>query len=301
MIPNISYPLLLDGGLSNQLESQGCNLNHQLWTANIILTAPEEIVKAHLAYLNAGAQCIITSSYQLSFPGLKALDINKDVAKELILKSVELARKAIDHFMALHPKANRPLIAASIGPFGAFLTDGSEYHGNYELSDQELFDYHQDKIRLLDSSPADFLACETIPGFQEARILKEIVKQCKKKSWISFSCKDEQHINEGTPIDNCVKLMNENDSIFAIGINCTHPKYISGLIKNIKSVAKNKRIVVYPNHGEVYDAETKTWSKPTEECFSPQIVKEWISLGADIIGGCCRVGPNEIAEIASSF
>jgi len=297
----ISYPLLIDGGLSNQLESQGCDLNHALWTAKILLHAPEEIVKAHSAYLEAGSKCITTASYQLSYNGLFAQGIDESEADSLLLKSVELARTAIDLFMIKNPKATRPLIAASIGPYGAYLADGSEYHGNYSVSDDVLYDFHKRRIELLDSSPADLLACETIPSKQEALVISELLKNCKKDAWMTFACKDEKHLNDGTPINQVLQALNENSTVFAVGINCTHPKHITGLIKNIKRYSKNKRIIVYPNHGEVYDASTKRWSRPEGICFSPQLVQEWIKIGADIVGGCCRVGPDQIQEIRPFF
>jgi homocysteine S-methyltransferase len=297
VVLNISYPLLLDGGLSNQLESQGCDLNNDLWTAIILLRSPHEIVKAHTAYLNAGSQCITTASYQLTNEGLKNHGLDEKGANALILKSVDLAKAAVDVFMSKNPNTSRPVIAASVGPYGAYLADGSEYHGDYNVSDEALHEFHFQKIKLLDSSPADLLACETIPNLQEAKVLSKILKTCKKPAWMTFACKDESHLNNGSSINEAARLVHDNPQVFAIGVNCTHPKHISGLIKNLKSSSTDKRIIVYPNHGEVYDAVTKTWSKPTGICFNAEAVNEWINEGADIVGGCCRVGPEDIIEI----
>lgn len=297
MALDITYPLLLDGGLSNQLESQGCDLNDDLWTAIILLRNPDEIIKAHLAYLNVGSQCITTASYQLTHQGLKNYGLDEKSANALILKSVDLAEAAVDTFMSENPNASRPLIAASIGPYGAYLADGSEYHGDYNVSDKELYEFHLQRIESLDSSTADLLACETIPNLQEARVLSKILKTCKKPAWMTFACKDEVHLNNGSSINEAAQLVGNNPQVFAIGVNCTHPKYISGLIKNLKSNSTDKRIIVYPNHGEVYDAATKTWSKPAGICFNAQTVNHWIKAGADIVGGCCRVGPEDIKEI----
>jgi homocysteine S-methyltransferase len=298
---HIKYPLLIDGGLSNQLESQGCDLNHDLWTANILLRTPEQIIKAHTAYLNAGSECIITASYQLTHQGLKDYGLIKNEADALILKSVDLAKIAVDSFMDKNPSSRRPLIAASIGPYGAYLADGSEYNGNYNVSDEVLHEFHFERIKLLDSSPADLLACETIPSLQEAKVLSKILKTCKKEAWMTFSCKNESQLNDGSSIIECVQILNDNPNVFAVGVNCTHPKYITGLIKNLKSHSNDKRIIVYPNHGEVYDASTKTWSRPTDVCFNAEVVNEWINEGADIIGGCCRVGPEDVQEIKHMF
>ena len=193
---------------------------------------------------------------------------------------------------------HKPLIAASIGPYGAFLADGSEYHGDYGVSDETLREFHLDRIRLLDRSNADFFACETIPSFQEAKVLAEILKQSNKSAWLSFSCKDELHLNDGTNIEECVSFFAGHPKVFAVGVNCTAPKYISGLIKSIKTRSGTKKIVVYPNLGEAYNAESKTWFGLADPNLFLTMAKEWIELGTDILGGCCRIGPDHIRYIS---
>lgn len=291
----INYPLLIDGGLSNQLEKQGYDLNHKLWSAKLLDYVPEAIIHAHLAYLEAGARCITTASYQATISGFMSVGYDKATAETLILKSVQLAEKAITRFRAIDFK---PLIAASIGPYGAYMADGSEYSGNYDVSEEELIVFHEDRIRLLDSSNADILACETIPSFKETLVLNSLLRNVKKQAWVSFSCKDEKHISDGTPITKCTKVIADNPKIFAIGINCTAPEYISGLIKAIKPIINDKRIIVYPNSGDVYNAKSKTWSGLSTPTSFLDMAKEWIKLGVDIIGGCCRIGPEEIKSIS---
>jgi homocysteine S-methyltransferase len=290
----ISYPILLDGGLSNELERQGCDLNQKLWSAKLLESNPEAIVLAHLSYLESGAQCIITSSYQATLPGFMAIGYDKPSASGLILKSVQLADEARNRFLSVNPHAPKPLIAASIGPYGAFLADGSEYRGDYVVSDQVLRDFHEPRINLLAGSTADILACETIPGFQEAKVLSEILENVKMPAWVSFSCKDGKHISDGTPIEKCAAFFAQHPTVFAIGVNCTSPEYISELIRSIKTKSGNKRIVAYPNSGAVYHAESKTWSGLSDLTSCEIMVKEWMDLGADIIGGCCGIGPQQI-------
>lgn len=297
----INYPLLLDGGLSNQLESQGCNLSHKLWSAKMLVESPEEIVEAHLTYLKAGAHCITTSSYQATVPGFISSGFDDKTSESLIVKSVHLAEEAIEHYSSLAKNNLRPLIAASIGPYGAYLADGSEYHGNYGVTDKELKEFHQGRISLLDKTNADFFACETIPSFQEARILAELLKETNKSAWVSFSCKDEQHINDGTPIEECVEFLAKHSNVFALGVNCTAPKYISGLIKSIKKKSADKKIVVYPNSGEVFNADNKTWFGLSDPNSFVSMAKEWHSLGADILGGCCRIGPEHISSLHNAI
>ncbi len=290
----ISYPLLLDGGLSNELERQGCNLNQKLWSAKLLESDPEAIILAHLSYLQSGAGCIITSSYQATLPGFMAIGYNAQSAGELILKSVLLAAEARNRFMLLNPAALTPLIAASIGPYGAYLANGSEYSGDYAIADEALTDFHKPRIELLDNAAADILACETIPSFQEAKVLSALLKNVTTPAWVSFSCKDGEHISDGTPIEDCAALFSNHPTVFAIGVNCTSPEYISTLIQSIKKKSGNKKIVVYPNAGAVYNADTKTWSGFSEMAPYEIMVKEWLRLGADIIGGCCGVGPQQI-------
>lgn len=296
----ISYPLLLDGGLSNELERQGCDLNQKLWSAKLLESNPEAIILAHLAYLESGAQCIITSSYQATLPGFMALGYDEPSARELILKSVQLAEEARKRFLSTNPRASTPLIAASIGPYGAYLADGSEYRGNYGITDQDLKDFHEPRIKLLDRSTADILACETIPSFQEAKVLSEILEHTKKPAWVSFSCKDGQHISDGTPIEQCAGLLAHHPRIFAVGVNCTSPQFISELIQSIKSKSGDKKIVVYPNSGAVYNAENKTWTGLSDPSSCEIMAKEWVALGAAIVGGCCGIGPQQIRAMSKT-
>ena len=294
-----NHPFIIDGGLSNVLEEQGCDLNHKLWTAHLLEKNPDAIIQAHLDYLKSGAQCITTSSYQASIPGLIAIGYSKNTAEKLILKSIQLAEIAIRTTLDTDLVGSKPLIAASIGPYGAYLADGSEYHGDYGVSDKTLRDFHIEKIKLLDRSDVDILACETIPSFQEARILSGILFHVDTPTWISFSCKDELHLNDGSKINKCVSIFRNHPRVFAVGANCTNPKYISGIIQCIKASGCNKKIIVYPNSGEVYNAKSKTWRGLSDAKSFVEMSKEWTGLGADIIGGCCRIGPEHIRRISN--
>jgi len=293
--------MVLDGGLSNVLESRGCDLNHKLWTAELLISNPEVIVQAHLDYLKAGAHCITTSGYQASIQGLSDQGYGQKQIEELILKPVTLAKEAIDRLTSANQIACKPLIAASIGPYGAYLGDGSEYQGNYGLSDAELRHFHQRRIELLDASGADVLAIETIPSFQEAKVLAEILSNCQTPSWVSFSCRDDSHLNDGTPITKACEFIEPVASIFGVGVNCTAPNHVSGLIAKIKGHAPSKKVVIYPNSGEVFNPADKTWKGlSVPEDYALQAVK-WVNEGADIIGGCCRIGPKHIQEITNNL
>lgn len=292
-----TYPLLIDGGLSNELERQGCNLNDKLWSAKLLITQPEAIVEAHLAYLKAGAKGIITASYQATIEGFMALGYTKEAAKQLILKSVELAEVAREQFLKTFPDADRPFIAASVGPYGAYLGDGSEYRGNYGVTSEALQRFHQERLQLLDASNADCLACETIPSFREAKVLGRLLYQTQKPTWLTFSCKDGHHISDGTPIEECIAHLADHPNIFAMGVNCTSPQYISSLVNHIKTAIGDKRIIIYPNSGEQYHVSRKTWSGVFEQIAFQDMVKKWLALGVHIVGGCCRINPAMINEM----
>jgi homocysteine S-methyltransferase len=276
------------------LERQGCDLNQKLWSAKLLDSNPEAIILAHLAYLEAGAQCIITSSYQATLPGFMAIGYDKSSSSGLIVKSVQLAEEARNRFLSVNPHASKPLIAASIGPYGAYLADGSEYRGDYDISDQALRGFHEPRIKLLATTTADILACETIPSLREAKVLSELLEKINKPAWVSFSCKDGKHISDGTPIEQCAAFFAHHPNVFAIGVNCTSPEFISELIRSMKTKSGKKKIVVYPNSGAVYHAESKTWSGLSDVSSCELMVKEWMDLGADIIGGCCGIGPDQV-------
>lgn len=291
----INYPLILDGGLSNVLEGFGCDLNHELWSAKLIIKHPELIIRAHLAYLNAGATCISSSGYQASTKGFMKAGFSHQEAKNLILKAVELAEEARSVYLKNSDEII--YIAASMGPYGAILADGSEYHGTYDINEAALEEFHAERIQLLSKTNADFFAFETIPSLMEVRVLSRLYSSFIKPTWISFSCKDELHLNDGNKISEAADLLANKPNIFAIGVNCTSPKYISNIIDVLKKSAPEKKIIVYPNSGEVFHAKSKSWLGVSDPFSFEKMAGEWHEKGADIIGGCCRIGPDHIKRI----
>lgn len=297
MLTKIKYPLILDGGLSNVLEGFGCDLNHRLWSARLLIDEPELILRAHLTYLEAGANLISSAGYQASLEGFIKTGLSPLEAERLILRSVELAEEARDIYLRNNNTEKKIYIAASMGPYGAILADGSEYRGHYAISEKALKDFHAKRIELLATSNADFFGFETIPSMPEVKVLSELLSRFTKPSWISFSCKDELHLNDGNKISEAAKLLANNTSVFAIGVNCTSPKYISGIIEVLKQSVPEKKIIVYPNSGEVYHVQSKSWLGVSDPFSFEKMAQEWREKGADIIGGCCRIGPEHIQRI----
>jgi homocysteine S-methyltransferase len=297
------YPaLVIDGALATELERRGCDLKDDLWSARILLEQPEIIKQVHIDYFKAGADCAITASYQATIEGFTKRGLTESQAIGLIQKSVKLAKEARDEFWAdesIHANRSKPFVAASVGPYGAFLADGSEYRGNYGLTKKELMDFHRPRMKALIEAGVDILACETIPCLIEARAIAELLKEFPNTmAWISFTARDEKHISEGQAFADCVRQLENQPQIAAIGINCTSPKYISPLIREAKN-ATEKPILVYPNSGETYDDTKNDWNgDPVFHSFGEQ-AREWYKAGARLIGGCCRTTPEDIGVIAS--
>ncbi|KXX70317.1 homocysteine S-methyltransferase [Flammeovirga sp. SJP92] len=286
-------PLVLDGGLSNALELEGADLNHELWSARLLMDQSELIEKVHYNYLEAGARCIITSSYQATILGFIKAGKSKEESVSLLQKTTSLALNAKNKFLQKFPN-EEIFIAGSVGPYGAFLADGSEYRGDYNKSIEELIAFHQERFTIIDHTAIDFLACETVPSFDEVKALATLLKSAKHKGWISCSCKDELHLNDGTPIREVASFLQEQPHVYAMGVNCTKPVYISSLIKEIRKINKEIRIVMYPNSGQVYHTDTKKWSGISDPNHCGMMAQEWVKLGADIVGGCCQVGYEHI-------
>ena len=286
-------PLLLDGGLATQLETQGCDIGNDLWSASLLQSNPEAIVAAHRAYLDAGAECIETASYQASREGFGKRGMSRDEADALMLLSVALARRARKE------AGSGAAIAASLGPYGAILHDGSEYFGNYGVSSEVLRDFHQARMRLFDDAGADVLALETIPSLQEAEVLRDLLRDCRTPSWVSFSCRDEKRISDGTLLADAARLFEGHPTVVAVGINCTPPQYAPALIRELREALPGKHVLAYPNSGEVYDVSDNSWSGTVSPGDCAAAASEWLAAGAKIIGGCCRMGPAHIKAMAS--
>lgn len=291
---------IVDGGLATELEWRGYDLSDDLWSAKYLLENPEAIQQVNSDYLWAGADCVVSATYQATIPGLMRRGLTQTEAEDLLHFSVQIALEARDAFWAEesnHQDRLRPLVAASIGPYGAYLANGAEYTGDYDLDAAGLADWHRERWHILANSGADLMACETIPSYPEAVALRKLIQETPQMPiWVSFSCQDGQHISDGTPITKCAELLDDLPNLVAIGVNCTPPRLMPELIKAIQSTT-DKHIILYPNSGEGYDAVAKDWIGDTEPSEYGTISREWRKLGASLIGGCCRTRPSHIQQI----
>ncbi|MFJ8077280.1 homocysteine S-methyltransferase [Streptomyces sp. NPDC096176] len=280
--------LVLDGGLSNQLQAQGCDLSDSLWSAALLVDGPRQIEAAHTAYVRAGAQVLITSSYQATFEGFARRGLGPAEAHRLLGRSVDLARSAAE------AADHEVWVAASVGPYGAMLADGSEYHGGYGLSVRELERFHRPRIEALAAAGPDVLALETVPDADEAQALLDAAEGCGVPVWLSYTIADGR-TRAGRPAAEAFALAAGRDEVIAVGVNCCDPGETVAAAALACEVT-GKPAVVYPNSGERWDAAGRAWRGGS--AYDPAQVREWRAAGARLIGGCCRVGPRDIGELA---
>ncbi|KUN89758.1 homocysteine methyltransferase [Streptomyces bungoensis] len=288
--------VVLDGGLSNQLESAGYDLSDELWSARLLAERPEAVTDAHLAYFTAGADVAITASYQATFEGFARRGTGRAEAARLLALSVELAREAARRARAAG--AARPLwVAASVGPYGAMLADGSEYRGRYGLGVDELERFHRPRMEVLAAAAPDVLALETVPDAEEAAALLRAVRGLGVPAWLSYTV-DGRHTRAGQPLEEAFALAADVDEVIAVGVNCCAPRDVEYAAR-VAARVTGKPVVVYPNSGETWDARARAWRG--RSTFGAEQVRGWRDAGARLVGGCCRVGPEGIASIARAL
>ncbi|KAF2033279.1 Homocysteine S-methyltransferase [Setomelanomma holmii] len=294
-------PIILDGALATYLESLGADISSSLWSASILLTQPSLIKRTHLHYYRAGANVAITASYQASIPGLcNHLGLEEDEAKGIVRKSVELAREARDEYVGElgGGKEGRKslFVAGSVGPYGAFLADGSEYRGDYVVSKEDMKNFHRGRIEALIEAGVDILACETLPSKGEIEALLELLREGFKETeaWFTFTLRDSEHIADGTPLGKIAALFEHAEQVAGLGFNCVPDDLALAALKNISSSTK-KALIVYPNSGEQWNAKAREWEgQKTEGSNLAHKTVEWWKAGAVMIGGCCRTTPDDI-------
>ncbi len=294
--------VVLDGALATELEARGADLRDPLWSAKALVEAPELVRAIHYDYYQAGADVATSASYQATFEGFAARGIAAPEAAELMKLSVRLAREARDAFWEEAGKDNRPrpIVAASVGCYGAHLHDGSEYRGDYGLSVGQLVDFHRSRFAVLAESGADLLGCETVPCRLEAEALVRLFEEFPETPvWVSFSCRDGKHVSHGETLAECLDLVIERPQVIAAGINCTAPGYVSDLLRTVPDVARP--LIVYPNSGERWDGTEHRWMPASAGPEIEACAGEWYALGARILGGCCRTTPATIRNLAAGL
>jgi len=289
--------VVLDGGLSTQLEALGADLRDALWSARLLMDDPARVAEAHRAFFEAGADVAITASYQASVEGFVAKGSTPGRAAAALAGSVEIARGARDAWWAGgHAGRQLPLVAASVGPYGATLGDGSEYTGALAIAPSALEVFHHDRIRMLMVARPDLLAIETIPSLAEATaVLRALAAFPDARAWVSFTCRDGTSLADGSSFAAAVEVVAADPHVVAVGVNCTAPPAIAQLVATAARTALP--VVAYPNHGGIWDAVAKAWGGASEADLA-QLVPSWIDAGARLIGGCCGIDAEALRPIA---
>lgn len=282
---------VIDGGLSTALEELGEHPTGALWTAEALIDRPELIVAAHRRFVDAGADIVITSSYQASVPGFVAAGVDAARARQLLAASTDLARRA-----------GAPVVAASVGPFGALLADGSEYHGRYAADWDEVRMVHRARIEVLADTDADIIAVETMPSVREAVVVVEEVRRLTDRPmWLSFICSDGDHTVSGDALGDAgaTVLAAVGGAVDALGVNCTAPRHVEAALRNLAGPAGGRPLLAYPNHGADWDAEHRCWVGGAGGLELTEHLEVWIAAGARLVGGCCGVGSEGIRAVVS--
>jgi homocysteine S-methyltransferase len=289
-----SQPVVLDGGMSNALEALGHDLSDALWSARLLRDAPDEIATVHRAYYDAGAQVATTASYQASVTGFERAGASRAEAERLIRGSVLVAREVRD---ALADDGRDRLVAASVGPYGAVLADGSEYRGRYGLTAAQLREFHRPRLELLAGAGPDLFAVETIPDVDEAEVLVELVDEIGVPAWLSYTVAGDR-TRAGQPLHEAFVVAASGRRVAAIGVNCCTPGDVLPALRTAASVSELP-LVAYPNSGETWRAEAHGWTGTA--VFDVALAPRWVAAGARYVGGCCRVGPADIAALAATL
>jgi homocysteine S-methyltransferase len=291
--------VVLDGGLATELERRGQDLSDDLWSARLLIDEPAEITATHLSYFRAGAIVATTASYQASFDGFARRGLDHAAAAGLMRRSVDLAREAAT--TATADDGVRRWVAASVGPYGAVLADGSEYSGDYGVTDAVLRDFHSRRMEVLATAGADLLAIETVPSEQEAAVLLQVLDQMPDgtRAWLSLTCADAATTRRGELVDRVFGLARGHDRVLAVGVNCTAPEHVDELV--VRAVAASgKPAVAYPNSGESWDGTARAWGGDGAG-VDPAAARRWVAAGARFVGGCCRVGARDISALSAGL
>lgn len=284
--------VVLDGGLSTQLERHGADFSGRLWTGKALLENPDVVERAHRDFVESGAEIISTASYQVSRSGFVAEGLTAHDADLALTRSVEIAQSATT--------GTQVKVAASVGPYGATLHDGSEYRGNYGVDQGTLEDFHRERIAVLAAAKPDYFALETIPELTEARALVAVLADYPDiPVWVSFSCGDDAHLVSGETIEDAARAVAVLPQLVAIGMNCVAPENVAPLARRIASVT-DTAIIGYPNRGGQWDSVTNSWSGQTPKTLA-QWWPDWRAAGVTFVGGCCGHDATAIAQLRDAL
>lgn len=297
LLAHTQYPVL-DGAMATELEKLGVATASDLWSAAALLHQPEAIAQVHRSYFEAGANCATTNTYQANIAAFEQIGLSEVQSAELIRQAVHIALQARHEVTNLYPERVM-VVAGSVGPYGAYLADGSEYTGAYRLSDREYRDFHRPRLALLQEAGVDCFALETMPNLGEVKALLGLLADefPETEAWLSLSLADDGRLCDGTPLAEVMALVNESQQVLAVGLNCTALERVEPALQSMGALT-DKPLLAYPNSGETYDPITKTWHEAAAGKDLRSWVPRWLEAGARMVGGCCRTSPADIAGLA---
>lgn len=283
--------VILDGGLSTALDELNIDISGPLWTARAVVENPDGLAAAHRRFAEAGADYVTTASYQCGVEHFRTLGLSASRARAALLSTTSIARIGV---------ADTPTrVAASIGPFGASLADGSEYHGRYRASFADIAAYHRNKLDVLNETDPDVFAVETQLLADEVRVIVDhLVSLGSPRAWFSFGFRDEETTHGGDTLQQVVDAVTDYPNLVAVGVNCTAPHLVTPILRRLATLVPGVALIAYPNHGGEWRAVDRTWLRPGVSVFDSVRVEEWYRAGARYIGGCCGTGPTDIARLA---
>lgn len=278
---------ILDGGFGTTVEQFGYDVKHPLWSSNLIKHQPEAVYNVHKAFVDSGADIILTNTYQAAVPSFLNIGLTKEDARYYLQKAVTLAKRAA---------TDQTIVAGSLGPYGAMLGNGAEYTGDYQLTQEDYIHYHKERLDILIEAGLTVFAFETIPNIEEIKAIKTLLEDYTDiECWLSVTLKDSAHLSDGTKLEEACKVVNTMKNVYAFGVNCTSVKTIDAALEGLLKHSKHP-LILYPNGGRKYDAVNKRWIDQTDSSLVEAAVR-WQAQGVKIIGGCCQVGPEEIGEL----
>ncbi|MEW6432085.1 MAG: homocysteine S-methyltransferase [Myxococcota bacterium] len=278
--------VLFDGGMASELERRGFDLSSHLWSARLLVDAPGAIEAVQREYAEAGADVVCSASYQASREGFARVGLSAADADALITRSVVHAREAV---------AGRALVAASLGPYGAVLADGSEYTGDYPLTVDALADFHRPRLAAALAGAPDLVLFETVPSAAEAEALARLFAEHPEVPFmVTFSTRDGAHLAHGERFAGVARALARHPNLVAVGVNCLPPDRVVPLLSSAAGLTVP--LAASPNSGETWDASARRWvGQPLAGEDFGALVRRSLDAGAQVVGGCCRTTPADIA------
>ena len=289
-MPNCDSALISDGGLATELEARGNDLSDPLWSARLLADAPREIIAVHAAYFRAGAMIATTASYQASFEGFAARGIGRDGPWGRCAAAAQ--RRARPRAPAMRLAEAAYWSRHRSGRTAPRLRTGRSIAGATGCPSRHWREWHRPRLEILAAAGADVLALETMPDVDEAEALVDVLREVGVPAWLSYTI-DGTRTRAGQSLADAFAAAAGVPEIVAVGVNCCAP---ADVLPAIGLASKTgKPVIVYPNSGERWDG--RSWVGRSR--FSARLASQWFAAGARIIGGCCRVGPADIAEVSA--